>query len=181
MTVLVGIPHNGVTWIGADSATNTGPFVRTTCESKVWRQGEFVFAGTGSVRESQLVTYRVTLPALVEGADVLRYLVVDFADAVRQARKDGGYDEKEPRGQEAGPVLMIGYAGRLFLMYSDYAIEEHVDFAVHGCGREFAHGSLHTTSAAGWKGPKRRIEAALAAACSASPYCQPPFTILRTS
>lgn len=64
-------------------------------------------------------------------------------------------------------------------MDSSYAVNEHKSFAVHGCGRELAHGSLHT-SAKIWTSPRKRIEAALKAACSVNAYCKPPFTILRT-
>jgi hypothetical protein len=179
MTVLVGITHNGVTWIGADGAASTGYFVSTMVEPKVWEQGAFLIAGTGALRELQIIQHRVTLPTFNEDSDLLRYLVVDFANVVRQARKDSGFEEKHANGTEASPGLLIGYAGRLFDMDSGYAVSEHKNFAVHGCGRDLAYGSLHT-SAKIWTSPRKRIEAALNAACSVNAYCKPPFTILRT-
>ncbi len=179
MTVLVGIVHNGVTWIGADAAVSCGNYVDTLIEPKVWEQDDFILAATGAQREWQLIRHRTTLPALNEGVDVMRYLVVEFADAIRQARKDSGFEEKHANGTEASPGLLIGYEGRLFDMDSGYAVTEHETFAVHGCGRELAYGSLHT-SAKIWTSPRKRIEAALAAACSVNAYCKPPFTILRT-
>jgi ATP-dependent protease HslVU (ClpYQ) peptidase subunit len=179
VTVLVGVVHNGRTWVGADSATTNGDVVAASTQPKVWQQGDFVFACTGALREQQIIQHRVTLPNMNDSTDVLRYLCIDFADALRQARKDSGFDEKVTTGQELGPVLLIGYEDRLFTMDSYYAVEEFADFAARGCGRELAMGSLHTTAGI-WRDPRKRITAALEAACSVNAYCKPPFTIVCT-
>lgn len=176
MTVLVGITHNDVTWLGADSACYDGTI--HSCDDKLWCAGPFVFGFTGATREQQILQHRVTLPELAEGRDVAAYLAVEFADAVRKARKDSGYERKDD-GNDTAPGLLIGYAGRLFTLYSDYAISEHEDHFAGGCGRRFALGSLDT-SAKFWKSPRKRIEAALEAACLRDPYCRGPFTIERS-
>jgi ATP-dependent protease HslVU (ClpYQ) peptidase subunit len=177
VTVIAGLVHNGRVWLGADTASSTGDFVLGAV--KAWEQGDFIFAFTGCTREQQIIQHRVTLPAMVEGVDVLHYLVVDFTDAVRQARKDAGYHELHASGSEKAPTLLIGYEDRLFVMHCDYAVSEHHDFATHGSGMEAAYGSLHT-SAAIWRSPEKRIKAALAAACASNIYCRAPFTVLHT-
>lgn len=179
MTILVGIAHRGKTWLGADSAVSQGGFVTGCGVPKLWSHSGFVFGLTGSLREQQIIEHRVTIPALAEDADLLRWLCVDFVDAVREARKAASYEEKFAHGNETAPLLLIGHAGRLFDMDGDYQITERSDFAVHGSGREPAYGSLHT-SAKVWKSPRKRIEAALEAACEANAYCRPPFTVIHT-
>lgn len=178
MTVLVGLIHNGVAWLGADSSEFDGT-LNVTDSPKVWLSGAFALGFTGSTREQNILQHRVELPEFdLEADDVRRWLVVDFADAIRAARTASGYERKD-NGNETGPGLLIGHAGRLFDMYSDYAVSERFDYTVNGCGRGYARGSLHT-SAKVWKSPHKRITAALEAACDADPYCAPPFTIVKT-
>ena len=69
MTAIVGIVHNGRVWLGADTAVTAGDFVVGETV-KVWEQGEFVFAFTGSVREQQIVQHRVVLPDVAEATTI---------------------------------------------------------------------------------------------------------------
>jgi hypothetical protein len=176
MTIIVAIPHNGRVYMGGDSAGANSRELEIRVEPKVWIKDDIVFGGTKSFRELQILQYRLAVPRR-DDDDIMRWLVVDFIDAIRATRKDAGYDEKGDDGLEVGPQLMVGVAGRLFSIERDYQVYERPDGHAIGCGFQLALGSLHTSSAF-WTSPRRRIEAALAAACAASPGCEPPFTVL---
>ena len=177
MTVIVGIPHNGVVHLGADSQVSLGWSKGSLTESKIWASGDCIFGFAGVWREAQILKYRVDIPKLPDPDDLMRWLVVDLVDMIRKSRKDSGFDEKLSDGPEQGPHLLIGVLGQLFQMDTSYSILEMPGGAAIGSGSDHAEGSLHT-SAGIWKNPRRRIEAALQAACTHNMGCQAPFTFL---
>jgi ATP-dependent protease HslVU (ClpYQ) peptidase subunit len=176
LTVIVGLAHKGRVYLGADSVATTGWHSRIhLVEPKVWQQGGCVFGLTGSTREQQIIEHRLQVPERKADVDVLRWLAVDFVDALRQARKDSGHDEKLTTGPEVGCHFMMGVGGRLFILYDSYAFVEQPHGYAIGSGGELAIGSLHT-SRLFMKQPEKRIEAALQAACYNNNTCAPPFT-----
>ena len=177
MTVLVGIAHEGRVYLGADTAETWG-YQQYSVPTKLWAHAGFVFGATGCTRVGQIVEHRLVVPARSEGVNLMRWLVNDFTDAIRTAKREAGYEEKSTTGVEQGPMLLFGVAGRLFTMASSFAISEHSEFAM-GSGAAVALGSLHT-SAQYAIGVRTRIDLALQAACAHDIYCKPPFTILRT-
>lgn len=183
MTVIVGIPHNDRVYLGGDAqGTGQGSYdIRV--EPKVWERDGLVFGSTSSFRAAQILRYRTTLPDLPEDAEdddaLWPWLVNDFVDALREARRAAGSETKFGDGSESGPQFMLGVVGRLFVVDTDYQVyEQPRGFAV-GSGSPEARGSLHT-SAGFWRSPERRIRAALEAACAIDPSCRPPFTIVKT-
>jgi hypothetical protein len=179
MTIIVGAIKGATAWVGADRQSTSNSTITPFSHAKVWRQGLFVIAVTGSWRESQIIEHATSLPSPPEdpGA-VMRWLVVDVIDIVRAARKDAGFDEKKTDGVEIGPNVMLGLRGRLFVIYSDYQVAEAFDSAAIGCGRDFALGSLATTKALGWSA-KRRVAAAIEATCAHDAYCGGGLDMLR--
>lgn len=175
MTVLVGVAHEGRVYLGADTAVTWG-YTQYAAPTKLWQHGAFVFGATGSLREAQIVEHRLVLPERHTGSDLRRWLVNDFTDALRTARREAGHEEKLTTGVEQGPTLLFGIDGRLFTMDSAFAISEHTEFAM-GSGATAALGSLHTTSQY-TIGVRTRIDLALQAACAHDIYCAPPFTYL---
>lgn len=179
MTVIVGVPHGGRVYLGADSQTTSGSLSRHSHEGKLWAHGAMVFGLTGSPREAQILQYATALPELPATEHVHRWLCTEFVSAVREARKAAGYDERctAQANVEAGPMIMFGLFGRLFAMYGDYQVSEYPDGAAVGSGETVARGSLHTTAQYDML-PRTRIDLALAAACAHDVYCAPPFTYL---
>jgi len=98
-----------------------------------------------------------------------------FVDAVRDCLKTGGYASKHAK-EEAGGTLLVGVAGRLFKVDSDYQVGEPVDsYDACGCGTDVALGSQYATD---FLPPKVRQGMALTTAEHHSSGVCSPFTIL---
>src|SRR5690606_37136950 len=107
--------------------------------------------------------------------DAHEWLATAFVDAVRECLKAGGYAKKEHEVEQGG-VFMVAYDGRLFIVYSDYHVEEPAEqYGAVGCGRDYATGALHATPS---EMPDLRVRAALSAAAYHSAYVRPPFRLM---
>ena len=176
MTCIVGVAHGGNVWIGGDSAGVAGYAITLRADKKVFRNGEFLFGFTSSFRMGQLLEHSLCPPTRHPDTDVFRYMVTDFADAVRNCLKAGGCATRVDE-EEIGGTFLVGYEGRLFRVDSDYQIGESIDnFDAVGCGEEFALGSLFATKKLK---PRDRVKVALEAACHFSAGVRPPLSILK--
>lgn len=183
MTIIVGVVSDGHVYLGADSRGTHDCLSRPFIHPKAWAQSGLVLGLTGRVREQQIIQYCTSLPSPPEGdADLMRWLCSTFIDAIREARKSAGYDERiDGQGQcEYGPVLMVGVRGRLFVLHGDYSVAEYLDAAAIGSGETAAWGSLRTTETLKLQDPKERLLLALEAACAHNVYCGPPYSFAST-
>ena len=145
MTCIVGITKNGRVFIGADSAGVSGLDLRIRRDEKVFKNGEFVFGCTTSFRMIQLLRYKLTVPKRYPNDDVMTFMATTFIDAVRSCLKDGGFAEKKNEA-EIGGTFLVGHAGRLFKIESDYQVAEGTDgFDACGCGESYALAHLYAT------------------------------------
>ena len=174
MTCIVGIAHKNRVYLGADTQGTAGGRI-TRGPDKLVTVGPVIVGFCGSYRSPQILQHKVTLPD--PGVDLVRWLSVDFVDAWRAARKESGDETKYTDGSEScGAGLLIGLQGRLFWLERDYSVFEMPEHAI-GSGGTAARGSLHT-SAQLWTQPRRRLTAALDAACSLNSGCSAPYTFL---
>ncbi len=179
MTAIVGVKTPHGVYIGGDSATTNDSGLQTIlASSKVFavsnRETRMLLGCTTSCRMMQLLHYELQIPAYEDGMDVEQYLVTKFVNAVRDCLKSGGFAKKEDEREEGGNFL-IGFAGRLFEMQSDYQISEPTNgYEAVGSGAKFALGALYVTS---HLAPEQRIEQALQAAAYHNVYVRPPYVI----
>jgi ATP-dependent protease HslVU (ClpYQ) peptidase subunit len=174
VTCIVGIVENGKVTIGGDSAGVAGYVVTIRSDPKVFRVGSFLIGFTSSFRMGQLLRYTFHAPELPEGMDVFDYMVKMFAENARECLKTGGYAKKESE-QESGGNFLVGYAGRLFSVDSDYQIAESAcGYMAIGSGSEVALGALFATQGQPVRG---RIQTALTAAEQFTAYVRRPFII----
>lgn len=182
MTCIVGIVAGGKVCIGGDSAAvggwdSHGLVART--DRKVFRNGNFVMGFTTSFRMGQLLAFNFHPPAPRAGTDLLAYMVTDFADAARTAMKSGGYAKIRDQAEEGGEFL-VGYAGRLFHLESDFQVGESVHgFDACGCAAPVALGSLRSTRS--WSDPAQRLKEALECAEAFSGGVRSPFVFEETA
>lgn len=170
-TCIVGIVHNGNVWMGCDSMASS-EYVKSEMRApKIFRSGEMLIGVCGALRVRDVVEF-ITANERGEGVVNDRaFLIQNYVPALRSGLKDAGVlDTDEGDAFDGG--MLIGYRGRLFQLYSDFALMEHERWAV-GSGSEYALGSLFSTSGE----PQKRIKTALQAACEFSPSCGPPFVI----
>lgn len=176
MTCIVGFIHNGTVYMGGDSAGVAGLDIRTRKDPKVFIKGEFIFGFTSSFRMGQLLRHSFTAPARNAGQSVDDYMAGPWIDAVRKCLKDGGYASVE-NNTETGGQFLVGYAGRLFQVDSDFQVGEVAEpYDAVGCGHKYALGTLHALHGS-LKDPKRLVRKALESAAFFSAGVRAPFTI----
>jgi hypothetical protein len=175
MTAIAGFCDKGTVWMGGDSAGVAGNDLTLRADPKVFRNGEFLFGFTTSFRMGQLIRFRFKPPVVRECQDLFEYMATDFVDALRECLKVGGFAAKDKEREEGGTFL-VGVRGRLFLVDSDYQIEEPLDqYEACGCGHPMVRGALFATQ--GMEDSRARIELALMAAERHSTGVRGPFVI----
>lgn len=177
MTCIVGIEHAGGVTIGADSAASDGWSFSARADGKLFRNGPYLIGFCGSYRMGQLLRYSLEAPIVPE-RDLDRHMATTFINAVRSCLLDGGYAERKNR-VETGGTFLVGVAGRLFMIESDYQVGgQRNGFDACGSGAEVALGSLHTTANAKSKmAPRRRALTALQAAADLTAFVGGPFQV----
>ena len=179
MTCIAGLVHDGAVYLAGDSAGCSGWDLTVRADPKVFVSGSYVMGFTTSFRMGQLLRYAFTPPE-PETADLHRFMCTSFADALRQCLKDGGWAKKD-KDQEEGGTFVVGTHGRLFFFASDYQVGEPADsYAAVGCGAGYALGALHATEGRG-AAPRKRLDAALAAAERFSNGVRGPFAHVSTA
>lgn len=142
MTCIVGMVQDGKVLIGGDSAGVGGLDIQNRKDVKVFTNGDFVMGCTTSFRMIQLLQYKLSPPKRHPDVDVMRFMVTDFVEAVRELFRSGGFATKENEAESGGNFL-VGYAGRLFRIESDYQVGERVEgFDACGCGEAYALGAM---------------------------------------
>lgn len=174
MTCIVGITDQGNVYIGGDSAAVGGYVVTIRADPKVFRIGSFLIGFTTSFRMGQLIRYAFHPPEIPEGMDVFQYMVTLFIESLRECLKAGGYAQRNA-DQESGGSFLVGYAGRLFSVDTDYQVAESAsEYAAVGSGAEVALGALYATRG---QMPEQQIKTALEAAVRHTAYVYAPFVI----
>lgn len=171
MTCICAIEHNGVVWMGGDSAGTAGNMhQRIRGDKKVFTKGDFIIGFCGSFRVGQLLQYKLDLPVQPEGKDDFAFLVGEFVDALKSCLKN-------ENDEEAAPNFLFGYKGKLYGVHGDYQISkaEH-GFDAVGSGADIAIGALHANRSL--KNPRKRLHQALKASALNNAAVRPPFTIL---
>lgn len=159
MTCLAALIHDWRVYMGGDSSASVDNSIEVRTNRKVFRNGAYVIGFTGSFRVGQLLQYDIKMPPPV--GDIMGHLVGAF---IPQLQKAAGKETDE---------IMLGTAGRLFKVSSDYSVAEYPSYAAAGGGEQYALGKLHGSLGP----PDVRIIAALEAAEAHCPAVRAPFHI----
>lgn len=174
MTCIAGLIDKGTVYMGADSAGVAGTSLAVRADQKVFVRDDFIMGFTTSYRMGQLLRYNLQISPRPETRDVFEYMVTSFVEAVRKCLKDGGWAEKKDE-KEKGGTFLVGYAGRLFCIDSDYQVAENLlPYAATGSGEDIALGALFAN---GDLKPEERIRQALEAAEQFNAGVRRPFVI----
>lgn len=175
MTCIVGVADGGQVWMGGDSVGGgDGWQVRLRLDPKVHKVGEFLLGFTTSFRMGQLLAHAFTAPRRQIGQDVFAFMVAEFVPAVRRCFETGGWAASH-NGVHEGGEFLVGHAGRLFCIHSDFQVAEYAEqVAAIGCGSSFALGAMW---ACGDFGAAERVDIGLKAAAHFSGGVRAPFTV----
>lgn len=179
MTCIVAVRDaNGVLLAGDTAATTSDWGLKTRKDLKIFRAGPAVVGFTSSFRMGQLLRYRCVVPDIQPGRDVQEYMATEFIDAVRLALKSGGWMTQE-KNQETGGQFIVGVAGRIFCVHTDFSVEESEDeYTACGAGAEVALGSLYASRHMPIAAETRAVWA-LRAAAHFNASVRGPFYVLR--
>ena len=180
MTAIVGLVHEGTVFLGGDSAAAGNMNIYTRREPKVFRSDQYIIGYTTSFRMGQIIRHAFKPPMLASGdaevsdEDLMGFMATEFIRKLKLAFKDGGWLESD-KGRDTGGQMLIGVAGRLFQIESDFQVgESALGYDAVGSGNEVALGSLHATSHTEFD-PQKRLELALQAAEEFVSTCRRPF------
>ena len=172
-TCIVGIQEGDTVYIGGDSAGYAGNRLELRRDTKVFEGKRAIIYGcTSSFRMIQLLRYRFD-PGPLEGDDLSTWMVDQFIERLRRCFKNHGYATVD-NNVESGGRFLVGVAGTLYQVYSDYQVAQYLDgFTATGSGEEYALGSLYSTHEL--YRPSTRIQKALSAAARYCPSVEAPF------
>jgi len=176
MTCIIGLVDSEKIYMGCDSAGVAGLDICGRADQKIFKVDNFIMGFTSSFRMGQLLRYDFNPSKRHPDIDVYKYMVTEFINEVRSCLKRGGYASKENETEKGGTFL-VGYAGNLFRIGSDYQVGQNIlPFDSCGCGQNYALGSLYTTKEDNIKSSER-ILIALKAAQEFSAGVRGPFHI----
>lgn len=177
MTCIVGLKYKNKVYIGADSAGSGTHATDPRKDLKIFKHSDMLFGFTTSFRMGQLLQYHLSLQKAKPEVDPMKYLVTKFIPAARQCLTAGGFAKKD-NNVETGGQFIVGFRGRLFVVWSDFQVAETLrPYVAVGCGLEWAEGVLFTLKKSKIS-PEEKVKIALEAAVEHSGWVRPPFTIL---
>lgn len=179
MTVIAGIVQDGRVYIGGDSQATSSWDAKIRVDPKVWVDDDWVFGYSGGPRVAQLLRWDLDRPALKDEQPIEAYLATDFTKAYRTVLREGGALKTENGIERADDStwLMVGHAGRPFVIHSDFQVAETSDgYIAIGSGDDLALGALYATRRT--RHPRKRLRTALEVACKFNIGCGGPFTIV---
>lgn len=141
MTAIVAlIDQKKNVWVGGDSAGVSGQFINQRKDPKVFIKDGFIFGFTSSFRMGQILHYRFTPPER-KNQSVETYMNTDFIEAVRGCFKQYSFGDNDTK---KGGQFIVGYAGEIFLVDSDFQIGLLYDkYASVGAGYISCLGALY--------------------------------------
>lgn len=177
MTCIVGFVQGDTVWLGGDSAGTNSWLDQMIYESpKVFRNDTMLIGSCGNARQAQLLRYALKIPDHDPRMDIEKYMVKTFIEAVRECFGTGGVRRKEHDVETSLGHFIVGYRGRLFVVYEDFQVRiPRAPYAAVGCAHQIAHGALFASDhiADG----RARVELALRAAEEFSAGVRGPFHI----
>ena len=185
MTCIVGLVHNGVTYIGADSLGST-PYTKAVRKDKkvfhLKNSDKVIIGAVHSFRMTQLLMFADNIIDERDIKDDLinyEYMVTKFIPNVIDLFEKNGFSRID-QNEKVGGRFLVGYKDRLFDIDTDFQVGENLcGYSALGSGSDFAMGSLYSTEGM-IDDPITRIHMALQAATQFAVGVEPPFHILNT-
>jgi len=184
MTCIIGLKHNGVTYIGGDSLGSNGYTKTLRSDKKVFKlqdTNNAILGYTSSFRMGQLLMYATDLIDKRDEPDIdHKYLVTKFVPNIINLFENGGF-ARNRSGEKYGGTFLLGYKNKLYKVDNDFQVGESFDnYEACGSGEDFALGSLYATEKLDMS-PEERIKLALQAASKFSTSVSAPYYIVNTN
>ena len=182
MTLVIAEKEAGRVIMGADSAAGNQEEIHTYPDlEKIVQRGPYLVGHCGNGRVGQVVSLVVEWPEPPRSGELLPFFAREFVPEIRRAVQDAGAAQEGRAILGGKTLLLIGLFDHLFIVAPDLNIVRSPGLSCIGAGRHYGYGAMHALKAADIEPAQKRIEIALQAASSYSPYVRPPFRILETS
>jgi len=187
MTCIVGFQKDDRVYIGGDSCGSTDDGQRCTrSDVKVFQNGPILFGCSASYRGLQLLHHALDVPDYDPRDDVMKYLVVDLVDAIRECfREHGALSKSEEDGNTDESIVnaLFAFQGKLYHIEGDFQIGKCYDgYDSTGCAAAYGQGVLHYFNSIEYAGPPACIlKAALDAASTHNGAVAPPYVMMTQS
>jgi ATP-dependent protease HslVU (ClpYQ) peptidase subunit len=144
MTCLVAWRGLDATMVGTDSQWTAGSQKGTLVEGKMWRNGRFLLAMSGSVRVTQVLRYGVQFNPAIKDGELEAHLVREWMPAVLKQFEECGLLVKDEDKQ-----VCVNFEGlivsrrKIMRVGQDFTVvDEPLHYAAAGSGEEVALGFL---------------------------------------
>lgn len=168
MTAIVGIVHEGKTWIGADSMVSDDETRAPTMTRKLWRAGGYLIGAAGNSAWYAILR-RMRWPTIASPGYPIAPIFADMTNAANEL----GLHLPAAKGDSTDGSMLIGGCGKLFYVDSDLGVDEYECMAA-GSGDECCRAVLHAFPTGS---PRSRILRALSAASAIRFDVGPPFYV----
>ena len=179
MSLVIGFVDGDRVWIGADTAgMNSSGEWGEYKNAKIFRWGdEFLVGAVGDWHTSSLLQYVFKPPERRPHLDPLAYMCSDFSLALKKFYTEMGLAKEGEDGLPECNPMLVAYAGRLFLVQTDFSVLESVrEYEALGAGAGEARGVLWLTQDADLD-PEQRAILALQGAAAHNVMLQQPFVV----
>lgn len=179
MSLVVGFVDGDNVWMGADTAgMNSSGEWGEYKNAKIFRwENGFLVGVVGDWHTGSLLQYVFEPPERRPHLDPLAYMCADFSLALKKFYMEYGVAKEGEDGLREGNPMLVGYAGRLFLVQSDFSVLEPVrGYEALGAGAGEARGVLWLTQDMEIE-PRERALLALQGAAAHNVMLQQPFVV----
>lgn len=145
MTCIIGYKDKNKIYFGADSRTSCGHMGFTQTTKKVFIKDNIIYGVSGHVRVKNIILYNFYAPERRMGSTIDEYMNVEFLHCLRQCLIDNGFAEIQNNVEQFKETsILIGIAGHIYEISSNYSITEYIDdYQCIGSGEELSRGALH--------------------------------------
>lgn len=170
MSCVVGLIYDKAIYMASDGIATTEDGEKRPIQAvKIFRNGDYLFGYSGSVRAGQVMFSQHFKPP-----DDIDKLVDEMREHMSVK---GVMIIADTQVQMCNANFLIGYKGKLFEVLMDFQINEiEGDYTAIGSGAQLALGSLHSSTDM-MMTPRERVVMAVEAACEYDMSCGLPITV----
>lgn len=166
MTCLAVWRGRDATIVGTDSQWTEGSQRGTVREGKMWRNGKWIIAGSGSFRAIQLLRYGPQFDGSVSINEAESHLVCRWMPEFQKHMKEhGGIVEEDGEAPRCNLWALFVHKRGIIRVSSDFTVlRDPHRYAANGSGEEVALGYLAAQSLSNGSSARRIVRGALEAA-----------------
>ena len=141
MTCVIGMIGKHKLYMGCESqlSTESSKLFLSKENSKVFKNGEFIFGCCGYPRMISLLRYSLAIPKQLTTQTDIEYMNTEFIESIRTLFTDKGFIGKFSDGIQRGATFLVGYHGKLYRVDNDFQVLLLKDnIAGVGSGAEYA-------------------------------------------